>query len=156
MRDLQAQIEEIRLLRQLLEKNAARLAPAFVEKAERGLPEGFKVSTIRPVTTRSAPKSEEELEQDNATCAACGKAKAKKVCSRCKETHYCSREYVFSLINAAQILFLFTFISPFPVAHQRCSICFAPTNQQQVPVGALEAAQEGLQEYSAATEAEGR
>ena len=87
-----SRVEEIRLLRQLLEQNAARLDPAFVEKAERDLPEGFRVSTLQPVTTRSTPKSREELEQEDAACAACGKAKAKKVCSRCKETHYCSRE----------------------------------------------------------------
>jgi hypothetical protein len=87
-----SRVEEIRLLRQLLEQNAARLDPAFVEKAERDLPEGFRVSTLQPVTTRSTPKSQEELEQEDAACAACGKAKAKKVCSRCKETHYCSRE----------------------------------------------------------------
>ena len=87
---LTSRVEEIRLLRSLLEKNAARLDPAFLARAERGLPEGFRVSTIRPVTTESAPKSEGEIGRDRKVCAACGKAKANKVCSRCKETFYCS------------------------------------------------------------------
>jgi hypothetical protein len=81
-----AGVEEIRFFKQFLEQNAARLDPAFVKRHSVGLPKGWGISSVRPVTTETTQVKEVFV------CAACGKEKATNVCSRCKETRYCSRE----------------------------------------------------------------
>lgn len=80
-------VEDIRVFKRLLEADGLRLDPSFALRAGTGLPDGWLVSTIRPVSTealkpaRAAP-----------VCAACGKEKPRHFCSRCKEARYCDRE----------------------------------------------------------------
>ena len=99
---------EVQALKALLEASAKRLDPAFVGREEQGLPEGWRVSTIQPLSTE-ALKQDGNVAPNSAvaggasscsgarnisgkTCAACGASRASKVCTRCKETRYCSRE----------------------------------------------------------------
>mmetsp|Transcript_85462 Transcript_85462/g.171112 ORF Transcript_85462/g.171112 Transcript_85462/m.171112 type:complete len:538 (-) Transcript_85462:796-2409(-) len=79
-------VDEIRFFKQFLEQNARRLDCQFVERLVVGLPRGWGISTIRPITLEATEVKEVVV------CAACGKEKASQVCSRCKETRYCSRE----------------------------------------------------------------
>jgi hypothetical protein len=81
-----AEVVEIRLFKQLLETSSSRLDSRFVQRLSTGLPEGWAISTIRPVTT------EISAVRETVPCAACGMERASNVCSKCKEARYCSRE----------------------------------------------------------------
>ena len=82
-------VDELRTLKQLLEQNAERLDPGFLQAAAVAhgpLTEGWGISTLQPVSTEFKKTGEGRV------CAACGKKGAKNVCSRCTLVHYCSRE----------------------------------------------------------------
>jgi hypothetical protein len=79
------EVTHLRALKALLDHNAAQLDPAFLLRAQVGLPEMVRVSALRPVEL-DAPRGEGER------CAQCGALGASYACGACMVTHYCARE----------------------------------------------------------------
>ncbi len=79
------EVAQLRALKALLDHNAAQLDPAFLLRAQVGLPEMVRVSALRPVDL-DMPRGEGER------CAQCGALGASSACGSCKVTHYCNRK----------------------------------------------------------------
>lgn len=92
MQNMPSHLLEIKGMRTILEENHARLDPAFIASASKGLVADWRVSILQPV-----PKEGVKTAVVKESCALCGKAEEAggvplKACARCKVQKYCSKE----------------------------------------------------------------